>query len=88
MKYKIHNFGVVVFSAILFLFIGTSINAKELLIGGAACETGMQAPLDTPGINGAKVAVKYLNDEKGGILGRPVKFVNLDGKSDPATVGN
>ena len=44
--------------------------------------------LDTPGINGAKVAVKYLNDEKGGILGRPVKFVNLDGKSDPATVGN
>ena len=48
----------------------------------------MQAPLDTPGINGAKVAVKYLNDEKGGILGRPVKFVNLDGKSDPATVGN
>ena len=48
----------------------------------------MQAPLDTPGINGAKVAVKYLNDSKGGILGRPVKFVNLDGKSDPATVGN
>jgi branched-chain amino acid transport system substrate-binding protein len=45
----------------------------------------MQAPLDTPGINGAKVAVKYLNDEKGGILGRPVKFVNLDEKPGSTT---
>ncbi|PPR51716.1 MAG: hypothetical protein CFH20_00335 [Alphaproteobacteria bacterium MarineAlpha5_Bin10] len=88
MKYNINKLGVVFLSAIFFLFNGMSVNAKELLIGGAACETGMQAPLDTPGINGAKVAVKYLNDEKGGILGRPVKFVNLDGKSDPATVGN
>ena len=87
MKKNLFKLCIFIFSTIVF-FSWTSLNAKELLIGGAACETGMQAPLDTPGINGAKVAVKYLNDEKGGILGRPVKFVNLDGKSDPVTVGN
>jgi len=87
MKKNFLKLCIFVFSTIVF-FSWTNLYAKELLIGGAACETGMQAPLDTPGINGAKVAVKYLNDEKGGILGRPVKFVNLDGKSDPVTVGN
>ena len=87
MKKNLSKLCIFVFSTIVF-FSWTTLYAKEVLIGGAACETGMQAPLDTPGINGAKVAVKYLNDEKGGILGRPVKFVNLDGKSDPVTVGN
>ena len=75
MKKILTSFGVFLLSTLLF-FSWTSLNAKELLIGGAACETGIQSPLDTPGINGAKVAVKYLNDSKGGILGRPVKFVN------------
>ena len=56
-------------------------------IGGALSLTGIQAPLDTPGFKGAQVAVKYLNDN-GGILGKPVEFINIDGKSDPVTVGN
>lgn len=60
---------------------------EELLIGGALSLTGIQAPLDTPGFLGAQVAVDYLN-ENGGILGRQVKFINIDGKSDPVTVGN
>jgi len=59
----------------------------EILIGGALSLTGVQAPLDTPGFKGAKVAVKALNDA-GGLLGKTVKFVNIDGKSDPVTVGN
>lgn len=62
-------------------------DTKELLIGGALSLTGIQAPLDTPGFLGAEVAVDYLN-ANGGILGRQVKFVNIDGKSDPVTVGN
>ncbi len=49
--------------------------------------TGVQAPLDEPGLKGAEVAVKYLNDRRG-VLGKKVKFVNIDGKSDPVTVGN
>ena len=60
---------------------------EEILIGGALSLTGVQAPLDEPGFKGAQVAVKFLNDN-GGLLGKKVKFVNLDGKSDPVTVGN
>ena len=53
-----YKLSIFVLSAFIFSISGFALNAKELLIGGAACETGMQAPLDTPGINGAKVAVK------------------------------
>ncbi len=60
---------------------------KPILIGGALSLTGIQAPLDEPGLRGAELAVEELN-RTGGILGRPVEFVNLDGKSDPVTVGN
>ena len=70
------------------LFAGaTAMAADEIMIGGALSTTGVQAPLDEPGLKGAKVAVKALNDA-GGLLGKPVKFINLDGKSDPVTVGN
>jgi branched-chain amino acid transport system substrate-binding protein len=62
-------------------------SGTPIIIGGALSLTGIQAPLDEPGLRGAQVAVKYLNDH-GGVLGRPVKFINLDGKSDPVTVGN
>lgn len=58
-----------------------------VLIGGALSLTGIQAPLDEPGLRGAQLAVEELN-RKGGILGCEVKFINLDGKSDPVTVGN
>jgi branched-chain amino acid transport system substrate-binding protein len=60
---------------------------EEVVIGGALSLTGIQAPLDEPGFKGAQVAVKAINDA-GGLLGKPVKLVNLDGKSDPVTVGN
>ena len=61
--------------------------SAEILIGGAICLTGLQAPLDEPGFKGAQVAVKQINDA-GGLLGQPVRFLNIDGKSDPVTVGN
>jgi branched-chain amino acid transport system substrate-binding protein len=61
--------------------------ADEIFIGGALCLTGIQAPLDEPGLRGAELAVKVIN-ANGGVLGRQLKFVNLDGKSDPVTVGN
>jgi branched-chain amino acid transport system substrate-binding protein len=59
----------------------------EIIIGSALCLTGVQAPLDTPGLLGAEVAVKVLNDN-GGLLGKPVRLISVDGKSDPVTVGN
>jgi branched-chain amino acid transport system substrate-binding protein len=61
--------------------------SAEILIGGAVCLTGVQAPLDEPGFKGAQVAVKQINDA-GGLLGEQVRFLNIDGKSDPVTVGN
>ena len=73
-------------SAGLIVCIGAVKADEPIMIGGALCLTGIQAPLDAPGLKGAELAVKAIN-EKGGVLGRPLKFVNLDGKSDPVTVG-
>ncbi len=69
------------------LGLPTAQAADEILIGGALSLTGVQAPLDEPGFRGAQVAVDYLNDN-GGLLGKKVRFVNIDGKSDAVTVGN
>lgn len=70
------------------VFAGAAQAADDTItIGGAMCQTGVQAPLDTPGVMGAQVAVKYINDN-GGLLGKKVEFINVDGKSDPVTVGN
>lgn len=67
---------------------GTDTGSKEpIIIGSALCQTGIQAPLDEPALRGAQLAVDVLN-EKGGILGREVKLIAMDGKSDPVTVGN
>src|SRR5688572_7089616 len=74
-------------SALMILSSAALAKGDKIVIGGAMCQTGVQAPLDTPGIKGAEVAVKYLNDN-GGLLGKKVEFLNIDGKSDPVTVGN
>jgi branched-chain amino acid transport system substrate-binding protein len=62
-------------------------DSATVTLGASLCLTGIQAPLDEPGLRGAKLAVKQLNED-GGILGKQVKLINLDGKSDPVTVGN
>lgn len=61
--------------------------SDKIIIGAALCQTGIQAPLDEPALRGAQLAVDELN-AKGGILGKQVELVNMDGKSDPVTVGN
>jgi len=66
---------------------GKAKDSGTILIGGALCLTGIQAPLDEPAVRGAQLAVEELN-KKGGVLGRKLEFTNLDGKSDPVTVGN
>ncbi len=62
-------------------------SGDTIKIGGSLCLTGIQAPLDEPAVRGAQLAVDYLNS-KGGVLGKKLEFINLDGKSDPVTVGN
>jgi len=58
-----------------------------IIIGSALCLTGIQAPLDEPALRGAQLAVDEINS-KGGILGKKLQLIELDGKSDPVTVGN
>ncbi len=60
---------------------------ETITFGAPLCLTGDQAPLDTPGYQGAQVAIKALND-RGGLLGKQVEMVAIDGKTDPVTVGN
>lgn len=69
--------------------VGSAAQAQDdpVYFGGSLCTTGIQAALDVPTLEGAKLAVEHLN-ATGGVLGREVKFRNLDGKSDPATVRN
>ncbi len=58
-----------------------------IVIGAALHMTGQTAIYDMPPWNAARLAVKEIN-EAGGILGCPIKLVELDGKSDPAKVGD
>jgi branched-chain amino acid transport system substrate-binding protein len=86
MKRSIQSISSAAIAALV--FAGTAQAQDDtIIIGGAMCQTGVQAPLDTPGVLGAQVAVKYINDN-GGLLGKKVEFINVDGKSDPVTVGN
>jgi branched-chain amino acid transport system substrate-binding protein len=56
-------------------------------IGAIYNLTGAQASLDAPSANGAKLAVKEINNA-GGVLGRNLELVLYDGKTDAATIGN
>src|SRR4030042_618665 len=60
---------------------------ETIKIGAALCLTGIQATLDEPALKGAQLAVEEIN-KKGGVLGKQLELINLDGKSDPVTVGN
>lgn len=60
---------------------------EEVLLGCPYNLTGGYASIDNPAKNGTDLAVKLLNMENG-ILGRPVRHVVDDGKSDPATISN
>lgn len=56
-----------------------------LVIGHAAAVTGLLAPYDGP--DGVACRVAQINDA-GGILGKPVKLLTRDTKSDPVTAAN
>jgi branched-chain amino acid transport system substrate-binding protein len=58
-----------------------------IIIGAPVNLTDWMAAYDVPPLEGAKLAVKKIN-EAGGVLGRELQIIELDGKTDPATVGN
>jgi len=84
----------VVLAALMFLlsFAGmagrhASAQDNPIIIGAAVNLTGWMAAYDVPPLEGAKLAVKKIN-EAGGVMGRPLQIIELDGKTDPATLGN
>ena len=58
-----------------------------IVVGAAVHMTGGTAIYDMPPLEGARLAVKEVN-EAGGVLGCELKMIELDGKSDPAKVGD
>jgi branched-chain amino acid transport system substrate-binding protein len=56
-------------------------------IGALYNLTGGQASLDQPSLNGFKLAANEIN-EAGGINGKLIKVVSLDGKTEQTTVAN
>lgn len=58
-----------------------------IVIGAVFNQTGWMAAYDGPPRTAAYLAVNQIN-ENGGIMGRQVELIEIDGKTDPATVGN
>jgi len=61
--------------------------SPPVVLGGVYNLTGRQSVLDKPSVNGALLATKETNAE-GGVLGRPVELVVVDGESVPDTVAS
>jgi len=57
--------------------------ADPLVIGVASGQTGLLSPWDFGGRRGAEIAIEDIN-ARGGVLGRPLKLVVSDTKSDPS----
>jgi len=63
----------------------TGPSAGPIKIGALYNLQGAQASLDTASANGARLAVKELN-QNGGIGGRQIELILYDGKTDPGTI--
>lgn len=57
--------------------------AEPIIVGSATARTGVLSPYDTGPARGAELAVRDIN-ARGGVLGRSLKIVYSDTKSDPA----
>jgi branched-chain amino acid transport system substrate-binding protein len=60
---------------------------EPIIFGGALHSSGWMSAYDGPPRQGAITAVRVLN-EGGGIMGHPVEWIELDGQTDVATLGN
>jgi branched-chain amino acid transport system substrate-binding protein len=59
----------------------TAAAGKPIVIGIASAQTGFLAAFDAPAVSGALIAIDDIN-KAGGVLGRPVKVVRADTKSN------
>ena len=69
------------------LYLSFALAQDPIIIGGVFNATGWMAAYDQPPQAGAQLAVSEIN-AAGGVLGRPLELIVLDGETDPATVFN
>jgi len=62
-------------------------NKPPLILGAVFNATGWMATYDQMPRSAALLAIDEINAH-GGVMGRELKLIELDGKTDPATVGN
>ncbi|MDF2564342.1 MAG: hypothetical protein K0Q53_737 [Massilibacillus sp.] len=76
--------------SLLFLGCGAkenSSNTNEILLGGDYELTGGLAAVGKQTVNGINLAIKQTNDN-GGVLGKKIKFIVADNKSEPSEAAN
>ncbi|MCQ3943507.1 MAG: hypothetical protein DPW22_09900 [Alphaproteobacteria bacterium] len=62
-------------------------SGEPIKIGAMYNVTGGMSSIDAPGLNGMKLAAEEIN-AAGGVLGRPIEIVAIDGKTDQTAVTN
>lgn len=60
---------------------------EPIRIGGLYSVTGGMSSIDAPGLNGMKLAAKQIN-AAGGVLGRSIEIIAIDGKTDQTATTN
>jgi branched-chain amino acid transport system substrate-binding protein len=60
---------------------------QAVKIGAIYNLSGAQASLGRPSLNGSELAAEEIN-ARGGVLGRPVELIAVDGESDPALIAD
>jgi len=83
-------------AVVFFLCVATAIHADRadaeskvmpVKIGAIYNLTGAQASLGRPSLNGSLLAAEQLN-ARGGVLGRRVELIAVDGRTDPALIAD
>jgi len=65
----------------------TTAESNTIKIGALFNQTGDQSSLDVPGLNGFKLAAEEIN-KNGGVLGKQIEVVAIDGKTDQNACAN
>ena len=75
---------ILIASAAVVLSLGVRA-AEPVVIGAMYNLTGGQQDLDIPSSRGARLAIEEAN-QNGGVLGRPVKLILVDGRTKPKVI--
>jgi branched-chain amino acid transport system substrate-binding protein len=77
--------GVAALLAVILSAVCGTAEEHTIMIGAMYNLTGGQHDLDIPSSEGARLAVAEAN-EAGGLLGRPVQMILVDGRTEPQTI--